>query len=89
MDWSLSHLNGLIDLCRHQIEISLPIPHEIMSHTSFTSNGHRIDLHGTNLSGTIEQTLPEENVTSEFLDLFDTLYCSNDCSGHGTCVNGN
>ena len=86
----MTHLEGLKDMCKHQIEISQPLPHEILSHTNFTSHDHHTDADANNHSDTIINALPMQNVTAlEFLDFVEKLSCLNECSGHGSCVNGN
>ena len=90
MDWSLIHLEGLKDMCKHQIEISLPLPHEILFDASFMSHESHTNFDASNHSGTLLNAAPVQNVSAhEFLDLVEKLSCLNECSGHGSCVNGN
>ena len=89
MDWTFTHLEGLKDMCKHQIEISQPLPREAVSQSSVTNHEHVAGVITSNRSDTVIKITPEQNVTaSEFLDFVDKLSCLNECSGHGQCVNG-
>ena len=86
----MTHLEGLKDMCKHQIEISQPLPHDILSHTNFTSHDHHNNVNVIDHSDTIIHASPVQNVKAhEFLDFVEKLSCLNECSGHGSCVNGN
>ena len=88
MEWSLTHLEGLKDICKHQVQINQPLPPEVLTDKSFTYAQNDTNVHSTD-SSTDSVTNKSDNVfTPEFLAKLVAVSCLNECSGQGNCTNG-
>ena len=88
MDWALTHLEGLKDICKHQVQINQPLPPDVLTDKSFTD---ALNDTGVNSDGTTtpSPTKPVHNAFSpEFLANLEEISCLNECSGKGNCING-
>ena len=84
MDWALTHLEGLKDICKHQVQINQPLPPDVL-----VEMGNITNIPSTSGSGTSSTTNKTDNVfTPEFLAKLEAISCLNECSEHGKCRNG-
>ena len=89
MVWAVTHLEGLKDICKHQVQINQPLPPEVLSDKSFTDALNDTDVNPTDATTPLPTTKPVHNAFSpEFLANLEELSCLNECSGQGNCVNG-
>ena len=86
MDWSLTHLEGLKDICKHQVQINQPLPLAVVTDQSFTDYAET-QMNNTNYIPSTAVTVPTA-FTPEFLAKIEAASCTNECSGEGTCENG-
>ena len=85
MDWSLTHLEGLKDICKHQVQINQPLPPEVLRDKSFTDYvKEQPDIHHTISTTQIVPTV----FTPEYLAQIEAASCLNECSANGKCHNG-
>ena len=89
MDWALTHLEGLKDICKHQVQINQPLPPEVLTDKTFTDALNDTDVNPIENTTAMVTNQPANNVFSpEFLANLEEISCLNECSGQGHCVNG-
>ena len=86
MDWSLTHLEGLKDICKHQVQINQPLPPAVVTDQSFTAYVES-QKNNTGYVPTTSVTVPTA-FTPEYLAKIEAASCINECSGEGTCDDG-
>ena len=89
MDWALTHLEGLKDICIHQVQINQPLPPDVLKEQSFTDAVKETEVIASGTAPSSTTTKPVHNAFSpEFLANLEEISCLNECSGQGNCVNG-
>lgn len=69
MDWSLTHLEGLKDICKHQVQINQPLPPEVLMDKSFSDYLNDEDSNTASLNDTVHRNgTVSEAYTPEFLE---------------------
>ena len=87
MDWSLTHLEGLKDICNYQVQINQPLPPVVLKDKSFTDYVAEAQHNNTISITSTAMTVPKA-FTPEYLRQIEAASCLNECSGKGTCNKG-
>lgn len=93
MDWTMSHLESIKQTCMQHVEVMQPLPPDVRSVLVVLPENSTMNRNNGSYK---YQTLPPPTtpssganlISAKLLQDMKAASCTNECSGHGLCVNG-